>query len=189
MNFTDLEDAIRTWVVNASGLAESAVIFSDQPATSPAPAASIYVRLGGPEPVSPVDAETWTYNAAAELHEELEVSTHGLRRLQVELEAVAPPVTGDGTARELLAKCAAALSLSVVREPLNALGVGVVSAGKVRWVPVERGDRREGSAFLEPVFTVGETAAAKMGYLAKVKGKGTVHDGEHESEDVPFETT
>jgi hypothetical protein len=188
VNFTTLEDAMRAVVVDASGLASAQVIFSDQSLPSPAPAAMIHLNLGDVAGRGGVDPELIDFDEAADPGEEVIIETRGWRVLQLEIQAIAPAVTGDGTARELLSKCKTAFGQSEIRYLLTTLGVGVEVIGDVRWLPKEVGNRREGTAVLEVSFNARETALARLGYIGTVRGSAKISEGSHEAEQ-PFEAT
>lgn len=188
LNFTALEDALRAWVVNATGLGAGAVVFGHQPFLSPAPGPMIAIIVDPPQHVGGPDAEDHDFDAARPLGQEIHQATQGVRRLPVELQAVAPPVTGSPTARDLVQRCQASLGLTEVRQTLNDAGLGVISEGSPRWIPTLSAGGFEGRAVLESVFTVRETATTRLGYIATVRGSLTVEEGSQEKT-LAFEKT
>lgn len=188
MNFTALEDALRAWVMSATGLAESQVVFGHQPFRSPAPSAMVAIIVDTPGHVGGPDAEDWDFDAQRAFGQEIRIATQGVRRLPVELQVIAPAVTGTPTARDLVQRCQAALGLSEVRAALNDAGLGVIQEGSPRWLPGIAGAGYEGRAVLESVFSTRETAATRLGYIETVRGTLTVSEGSNESA-LDFEKT
>lgn len=163
-----LEDAVRTWVVAATGLAADRVYFADQdlPVSEVAPRVSI--RLGDLIPVGQ-DGFDHDYDPSRPAGEEIEIKAKGMRTLAVDLQAFAPTTVGPGTtARSVLAAAQAHLSLPSVRTTLNSAGLGLLQQGTVQRVPQPRQAMQEDRATLSVLFAVSQSVTERLGYIETV---------------------
>lgn len=164
-----VENAVRAWVLAATGLGESAVYFADQSVPASELAPRIVVRVGDVLQVG-TDALSHDYSAARPAGAEIEYTARGPRELVVSLQAFAPTTTGSGnTARSLLAACQAALGLPSVRDTLNAAGLGVLQEGNVQRIPGTSSNAPEDRAVLDTRFCLGQTTTERTGYIATVE--------------------
>lgn len=163
-----LEDAVRAWVVAATGLAADRVYFADQdlPISEVAPRVSI--RLGDLVPVGQ-DSVDHDYDPSRPAGEEIEITAKGMRTLAVDLQAFAPTTVGPGTtARSLLAAAQAHLSLPSVRTTLNSAGLGLLQQGTVQRVPQPRQAMQEDRSTLSVLFAVSQSVSERLGYIETV---------------------
>lgn len=176
MNIKALEDAVRAWVVSASGISATSVFFAAQDVPSPSPAPYVTISLGFPTRVG-LDEVRRDYDSTAEAGQEIVYTARGPRELVVTVECFTPNTTetnAQATGRQILSSIDAALSLPPIRETLNAAGMGVLRRGAPRWQPGIVRAGWEGRAWLEVVFCVIETAQARTGYIQTVAISGTV---------------
>lgn len=164
-NWTAIEDAILAWVVASTGLAVGQVVFSDQNAAAPAGdyatvTVGDFIPLGGPA------GTRIEFDAGADLGEEITHYAERLGELNVSVQAYTSATHGNDSARAVLEKAQAALELSTYRFQLNAVGLGVLDAGRVQWVPRVSNAAIEGRAVLDVRFALLQTAEQKTGYIA-----------------------
>lgn len=164
-----LENAVRAWVLSASGLADADVYFEDEDGTAKskpkAAAPYITISLGDLVELAPLQV-TDSYDNAAAAGQEMVETVTAIYELPVELQAFTPRTTGGSTARSILSRVQLGLGLSTVRDALNAAGLGLRRRGAIRWVPSVRQAKFEGRAVLELSFQVGGTVEARTGYIA-----------------------
>jgi hypothetical protein len=163
-----LEDAVRAWVVAATGLAADRVYFADQdlPVSEIAPRVSI--RIGD---LVQVGQDSWDhdYDPGRGAGQEVEIRAKGMRTLAVDLQAFAPTTVGAGvTARSLLATAQAMLSLPSVRTALNDAGLGLLEQGTVQRIPQPRQAMQEDRATLSVRFCVSQSVSERLGYIETV---------------------
>lgn len=160
-----LEDAVRTWVVNATALGADRVYFSEQDLPVSEIAPRISIRLGDLVQIGQDGFHT-SYDPLQPAGQEIEVKAAGMRELVVDLQAFAPTTVGAGvTARSLLALAQAALSLPSVRTLLNDAGLGLLEQGTVQRVPQPRQAMWEDRATLSVRFCVAQSVSERIGYI------------------------
>lgn len=177
ISWATLEDAVRTWVVAATGLAADRVYFSSQdlPISELAPRVSILlgdlVNIGQ-------DSRDHDYDPSRPAGQEIEITAKGMRELVVDLQAFAPLTVGGGTtARSLLSTAQAVLSLPSIRDALNAAGLGVLEQGNVQRIPQPKNATTEDRATLSVRFAVSQSVSERTGYIETVVasyGRGPV---------------
>lgn len=167
MNLTAIENAIRAWVLPASGLPAASVIFAHQNGVSPTPGPAAVISMGDLQQVG-VDELRWDFDPSQANGQEIGFRTNGQRTLGVEVTFFAPDATGDAGARAVAAACQAALRLPGVRYALNQAGLGVMQEGPVRWAPRLDGTAWLGQAMLEVQFSVRQSAVERTGYIDTV---------------------
>lgn len=175
--WADLEQAIRAWVLTATGtvgLPEAAVYFADQPMPADPNAPRVTISIDGPYQVG-VDGKTWEFDGAAAAGQEIALRTEGNREIVVRLQAFAPTIVGPGvTARVLMVACQGFLHTDAVREALWAAGVGVLEVGDVVRVPQVVSGRQEDRATLDSRFTLRQEVTERTGYFSTVTIEGTI---------------
>lgn len=175
--WADLEQAIRAWVVLATGtvgLPEAAVYFADQPMPADPNAPRVTISIDGPYVVG-VDGKTWEFDAGAGAGQEIALRTEGNREIVVRLQAFAPTIVGPGiTARVLLVACQWFLSSDSVRDALMAAGVGVLAIGDVVRLPAVVSGRQEDRATLDSRFSVRQEVTERTGYFSTVTIEPTI---------------
>lgn len=178
MDLKALQDALWSiWVVPSSGLPAASVYFGTQDAPN-GPLPCIAIQLGGPQRRG-MDQVNRAFDADAAPGHEIIYTVSGPRELMVTLQAFATSADAlqmENDARALLSRVDASLALPNIREALNALKIGVLKQGSVRWVPGVQRAGWEGRAVLETLLCVSETVQGSIGYIQTVKGTYTVND-------------
>jgi len=163
-----LEDAVRTWVVNATGLAANRVYFADQDLPTSEAVPRISIRLGDLVQVGQ-DSVDHDYDPSRPAGQEIEIRAKGMRTLAVDLQSFAPTTVGSGTtARSVLAAAQAALSLPSVRTTLNSAGLGLLQQGTVQRIPSNALAQVEDRATLSVLFAVAQSVSERLGYIQTV---------------------
>lgn len=174
-----IENAVRAWVLPASGLASNRVYFADQdvPATEAAP--RVTIRIGGPVHLG-IDAIEQSFDPGQPAGQEILQTARGFRTITVDLQSFAPTMVGAGdTALAVMAKIQAALSLPSVRYALNAAGLGVLQEGSIQRIPQVRQTINEDRATLSVRFCVTQSISERLGYIESVEvryGQGPVFE-------------
>lgn len=172
-----IENAVRAWVLPASGLASNRVYFADQdvPATEAAP--RVTIRIGGPVHLG-IDAIEQSFDPGQPAGQEILQTARGFRTVTVDLQSFAPTMVGAGdTALAVMAKIQAALSLPSVRYALNAAGLGVLQEGSIQRIPQVRQTINEDRATLSVRFCVTQSISERLGYIESVEvryGQGPI---------------
>lgn len=163
-----LEDAVRTWVVAATGLAANRVYFADQDLPTSEAFPRVSIRLGDLVQIGQ-DSFDHDYDPGRPAGQEIEIKAKGMRTLAVDLQAFAPTTIGPGTtARSVLAEAQAALSLPSVRTTLNAAGLGLLEQGTVQRIPSNALAQVEDRATLSVRFAVAQSVTERTGYIETV---------------------
>lgn len=163
-----LELALTAWVRAVLGLADSHVLIADQNFTPPA-ADYVTIRLGGLVRIGGVDGIEWSYDENGAAGQEITLSSDGPRNVTASLQAITRAPRGASSAAAWLETLQASLALPTYREPLNAVGLGVIDVGTVQNVPKVYGASTEGRATLDVRFHVVQTASEKLGYIETVE--------------------
>lgn len=172
LDWSDIEDAIRAWVVQASGLAESKVIFANQEGEAPS-GTFMTIFVGDSIPYGQPMLVTWEH-ASNEVPppaagQEIELQSRQVHDLSVTVSAFTPDTTGDAAARSLLSAVEAKLHLPTPRALLRAAGLVPIDVGAIRYVPAIAGTDFEGRAVLDVRFQVEQTASERVGYIEHVE--------------------
>lgn len=125
-----IENAIHAWVLAATGLAASKVVWRNQ--NGPRPARPfIVLSLGGVQEV----ATPWIQNqdtpSPAPPGEEITYSVRGVERLRVTFECFTDTTTGSSSAIDYLRLVRGKLNMPSIRSALWAAHVGVATFGDV----------------------------------------------------------
>lgn len=169
-----VETAIQNWVETASGLADNKVIWADQDGGRQA-TPYMTIRMGDLVAVGTGDEVEQIFDEEADAGEEIEHRIHGQRELHVTVQAFGP-VVGASSARALLSKVQAALSLPSVRETLRAAGLTAFDAGKIQNISALLGADFEGRAVLDVRFYIAESVSEFTTYIEHVEVTDTSTD-------------
>lgn len=174
-----VENAVRTWVLAASGLASNRVYFADQDVPAGEAAPRVTIRIGGPVHLG-LDAIEQSFDPGQPAGQEILQTARGFRTITVDLQSFAPTMVGAGdTALAVMAKIQAALSLPSVRYTLNAAGLGVLQEGNIQRIPQVRQAINEDRATLSVRFCVTQSISERLGYIDSVEvryGQGPVFE-------------
>jgi hypothetical protein len=172
-----LGQALRTWVLGATGLPEEAVIFQRQDGPSPAPAevpgaaGAVTIGLGDFEPLG----LEWREDTEDTVAKTVTAQAVGTHRVHVTVKGFTRSTIGNAAARALLKKAVLALGLDTVLTALNAAGLGCLNVSAVQSADAVKGAKWESQAVFEVFFCVLQTATETIPYIAHVNGEGTVH--------------
>lgn len=185
MTWTQLEDAVRAWVVSATGLAADKVIFGEQDGNSPAAGntPAITVSIGN---VHQYTSEGRP-DGYVEVSDEIVFSAISTNRIGAVFRCYSPAATGELVARAVLEKVLAQVELPPIREALNAAGLGIADTGDVLAVPRVVATKWESQAILEVAFCAMMTASVNAPYIGRVEGSGTVHSPGSSDTVVPID--
>ena len=167
---SDIEAALRTAVLAASGLKSSQVVFANQKGR-PKNGTYVTVDINGPFTVGGPKGETIAYEPSAPAGEEIKLSVVGPGRIIARLEAFTLRDThSPNDARAIMERTQIGMQLSVIRDPLRAAGITIYEFGDVVDMARVWGADYEGRAALELRCYVVQSADARVGYIATVKG-------------------
>lgn len=178
MNLKALAETIRDQVVATSGLGDGQVVIANQNARAPV-GDYLTLKMNGPKTLGGPKGETHAYDENADLGEEITLTTEGPAELAVSLQCFT--VDPDG-AQDVLERVQSGLQLSTVRGALQSGGFSFIDYGNVQSIPRVYGAAMEGRATLDLRGYCVQSASAKVGYIAEVKG-----EGQAPIEDVAFD--
>ena len=164
-----VEDAIRSWVVIASGLPEQRVAFKWQERTAPpeaSPAQASSIVIGLPTSIAigePVRSSST--DLGQPLGREVELRADQLREIGITVESYTGEVTGGASARELLQRVQEGLELLAVQARLEAEGVSVFDAGPINFLPAIPSVGFEGRGLIEFRAYATGSVAERVGYI------------------------
>lgn len=184
-SWTAVEDAIRAWVVAATGLTGDRVIFGEQDGTAPTPGVnpSVVVSLGNTNEYSS-EPGVESVNTIAQTVTFRTISTLGIKAT---FKAFSKKATGELTARALLVKVQQYSSLDSILFSLNQAGLGLLKYSDVQNAPKIVNASWESQASFEVHFCAMATASETIPYIAHVRGEGTVESPGGADVDVPIE--
>lgn len=174
IDFQVLEDALFDLVNQSSGLGDTGIFISDQDGLSPQPQPYVTIRIGDLVNIGH-PGTTYDYDATRPRGQEIVRSAGSLRDLVISFQAFTPEKVGSATARTILAKLQADLGLASFRDPLNAVGLGILDLGTVRWVPKINNTEFEGRAVLEIRCCIPQVAQDAIGYIETVNVTPTIN--------------
>lgn len=166
-DWAGVENVLRAWVLQGSGLAAGQVYFAHQNGKVPA-GTCIAIALGDPRVVGQDSAISIT-DLSRTAGTEIEFRTAGVREFPVMLQAFTSETAGNSTARAVLSRVQAALALPTVRDALNAAGISVFDAGMVKVLNAVDTARFEGRAVLDVRCYANESVSEFTGYIASVE--------------------
>lgn len=169
MNFTTIENALRAWVVAASGYPEGRVIWADQ--NGPRPTGDVItMQLRDIVTLGAADEIIETTDLGRPAGQEVEVKAEGMREFACLLQCYTEATNGDSSGRAVLTRVQTHLGLPTVGDALKAAGVSVHDRGTVQYVPGIANTNFEGRATLEVQCNGSDAAVEYVGYIATVTG-------------------
>lgn len=165
----NVEDAIRTWVKNASGLSDAHVLWAEQTGARPPSGDFMTIRLGDIVPLGAVDELLELTDLDRPAGQEIELRAMGVREFHVSVQAFSAATVRGNTARAQLARVQNALRLPSFRDALDEVGLSPFDAGTVRNVTELVGTKFEGRAVLDVRFYVADTVSEFVGYIDDVE--------------------
>ncbi len=168
LDWQTIENALQTWIVAATGLPTSAVIFASQNAPAPAmPYATI--KISGPRGTMAQPALQIETNLLNPAGEEIEQTVTLHQEVTVSCQVYAAATAGTGTAKEYLEKARTALFLPTRLDALSTAGLAVVEMGDTQDLTALLGTAWESRAAMDVRMNLVDTAVEKTGYIATVE--------------------
>lgn len=165
-----IEDALRAWVMTATGYDAAHVIFSEQTAAEAGGARPskpyATIRLGDVVKVGIVDKQESVFNGARPNGQEWALTATGLREFRGYVQVFSDSTTGDHTARAMLTRAQLALSLSSVRATLRNAGCSAFDEGAVQNLTAVVGTAFESRAAMDVGFYTMLRFTEYVGYFA-----------------------
>ncbi len=192
MVFSAIEDAIHTWVTNASKLAGNQVYFTHQNGPQPSDRPFISITIGESiRSIGAVDEMTRDTDLTRPAGSEIQQTVTGQRDMTCLIQAFAEgvverplpqlpftlPSIGSRTAVALMLDIQVALGLESVRSGLNAVGLSPYNIGRVRRLDALIETHFEGRAILDLNFYMSDQVIEQVGYVKEIQGTGTFIDG------------
>lgn len=167
-DFDAIENAIRAWVIAATGLATEKVIRGYQNGPRPsAPFAEVIV--GDLIPVGAADAQDESYDPDAAAGAEITQTSRGVREMTATVRVFTVSAVGASSARALLGRLPTSLGLQAIRDILHVAGLTCFDPGTVTHVPAILDTKWEGRATLTARFYTELTASTTTGYISSVE--------------------
>ena len=180
------QGAFINWVQSVLALPEANLLWANQAAPEPTSGAWVSLRLLDVSPVAEVDTSRAVYVGGAELGEEVEVVTEGLRSLTFSIQAFSRGVVaGNSSALALLSRLLMATRLESARAAFLAGGLSLYRRGAVTDLSALNAQRFEGRALLELFFYAVDSASEATGYISSVQGNLTAGEVVPFTADVP----
>lgn len=172
------DNALQTWVVRASGLAADKVLWDVQ--NMPRPLDDfITLRQGDQSTLGAFDQIVELQDLTRPAGQEIELRVEGWREFTLTVQAFTHATEGDTCAREVLTRVQTYLGLPSIRELLGTVNLGPsFERGVVQNLPQLLGTSRfESRAVVSINFYRLVTASDYVGYVAEVKGSGSITSG------------
>lgn len=171
MNQEAIEQAVYTWVKNATGVPLVYWVDQNVPQSRTYPYATL--RFGDELPVGlPEQRESVDLGEAP--GEEIGLTARQHLELPLSVQVWTQAAVGASSARALLRRARAALGLESVRAALSEAGVSVLDAGRVQNLSGLFGADRVGRANLDVRLLCADEAAERTGWIETVNGTLTV---------------
>lgn len=176
MSITEVENALRAWVVSASGYTEDAVLWANENGVRPT-GNVITLALSSTRSLGACDAVEDLTNGVVE-GEEIEHRVRGEREHVLRIQAYTPDAAnGAASARAVLLDVQTKVALPSIANALALAGISVFDTGAVQYVPAINNAAFEGRGVLEVRLYAVESASERGGYIAAVQGDGTLEGG------------
>lgn len=171
------ENALRGWVVVASGFAEDKVVWSYENGNRPSGNVITLALVGGRTLGACDTIETRT-DLTRPAGQEIEHRVRGEREHVLRIQAFTPEsVNGPEAARGILCDVQTKLRLPAITDALDEVGLSVFDPGAVQYIPGIANTAFEGRAVVEARFYATDTASGYTGYIASTEGDGALAGG------------
>ncbi len=167
LNWEDVEDAIRAWVLTGSGFEESRVWWRNQKIPQGQTDFCV-IGLGELIPLGAFDGHETLTDLTRDDGQEIEIRVRGERELRVTVQTFSDAVTGNGAAKSVLSRIQASLGLPTIRKALNDAGLSPFDRGSITDLTALVGPNFEGRASLDCRFYLRETLSEYTGYIETV---------------------
>jgi hypothetical protein len=164
-DFEAIEGAFFDWVMAATGLDDSVIVWANQGVLRPANIAFASLDVTAIDAPG-LPAQSHSYDPAAPLNQELTHVASGPRVGTLRAQFYAGAATGNVSSRALAARALAGLWLPGRQEAFRAVGVGILDAGPVRDISGVLELQIEPRAQLDVRFTFMDLAFERGGYIA-----------------------
>lgn len=172
-NWASVENAIRQWVITATGI--SRVYWADQtqvrPATADFPFFTLRRDFGR---TAGVDENRTRNNPSPVAGSEILFETFAHPDFTVTLQGFSKEVSGNSSAGALVAKCARSLALEIQLDAFAADGIALIDVGPVQNLTALLDLRFEGRAALNVRFRTTDGASQTATYIQTCVPTGTV---------------
>lgn len=162
------ENALRQWVIAASGLTPEKVIRAEQDGPRPATVFA-EVRIGDVRALGAADAVSTEYDAGGPAGSEVTQTVRGQREFAATVRMFTSSAVGAESARALLLQVQAGLRLPSVRDILHEAGLTCFDQGVVQSIPAILDTRYEGRATLTARFYCEVTISEATGIVGSVE--------------------
>lgn len=169
MSWVDIENAMHSAIVRASGYPAERVIWSFQNINAPTED-YIEINFGGAISIG----QDWIRNKQ-DLNrpngQEIRQDIHGVREVPFDVSVFTSDTTGDAAARHVADLVRTKLRLDSVRSGMRKAGVSPFDASPVSWVPdIPNADFRGRAAFTQRCYVPVIDCFEYVGYIARVRG-------------------
>jgi len=162
------ENALRAWVVTASGLPQSLVIWANQNGPKPL-GQHITLHLGEDVPLGAFSENTHDYEASRPAGEEIHLVVKGTSEFSLEVQVYGSKEVGATSARALVKRIQTALGLPSIRDALADAGLVCFDRGTITNVPAILDADFEARSVLEARFYVTDDAFDATTFIETVE--------------------
>lgn len=169
-NWQAIEDAIWQWVKNASGLADSQIVWSDQVTDINKPTGQhVRIRLGDDSPTGVAPEVTHAFDSEADPGEEITISAQQITELPVSVQVFGGASTSNSSARALANTIRNKLALPGTKELFDAVDISCHDLGEVRVLSGVLDADFESRAVFESLFYVLDSVSETNTYIGTVE--------------------
>lgn len=167
INWPNIEDALRTWVLTSTQYAQGRVIWQDQSGTRPA-GDVIAMRITGVASLGGPDEITSQDSIGRPAGEEIELKVEGHREFVCQLSAYAANTTGANSGLAALSKCQAGVLLPSVQGIFDGVHIAAFDVGNVQNVTTLWDTVYESRALLEVRFYARDSVSEYTTFIEEV---------------------
>ncbi len=194
MSFVDsfrwasFESAVHDWLASVTGLDSSHVIWINVRQTIPTRPYATLKRTGMKDLGFGLHSieKSYDFDENAEQGQEISAYNVGRHGVVISVQFFATPVVGDAqrtvssaserTALDYAHAAGHSLSVDSIIDGLFAAGIASIDCSDVRDIPEGKDNAWASRAQIDVTFGVCDTLTDKLGYIAEVKGTGTIKD-------------
>lgn len=161
------ENAIRTWIKAASGLADENIRWWNQKVEFPT-GPFVTMQITAIPPRGAYDTVSTNYDADRPVGQEIEQLVIGERELNLSVQVHRGEVVGANSAMALATRIALGVRLPSINEALNEAGVAPFDIGGAQDLAVLLGSTFSGRASVDARFNIRETVSEFTTYIQTV---------------------
>lgn len=165
MSWAAIQDGLRIWVRDATGLADDHVIWADQNGPRPAPPFAD-LRIGSTIPLGATDEVSDSTDLGRPAGQEVELRATSVQEFHVTIRLFTDETLDDNAALSLLGTARLTLALPTKRAALAEAGLTVFDRGEVQNLTALKDTVFEGRAMLEIGCYTIESISEYVGYWA-----------------------